>query len=324
MSSLKIIFAGTPEFAACHLRALLNTEHEIIGVYTQPDRPAGRGKKLTPSAVKEVALQHNIPVFQPASLKGFEAQEALASLGADLMVVVAYGLLLPQAVLDAPRLGCINVHGSILPRWRGAAPIQRAIEAGDKTSGVTIMQMDIGLDTGDMLLKRECNILPTDTSADLHDRLCEIGPPALIESLKDISEGNVSPEKQDDALSNYAKKIEKAEAEINWNESSDIIVRKILAFNPFPVAYSTLNGERLKIQKAKALNSECSKEVGQIFSTENDIRVQARDGQIIIETLQLPGKKAMSSADFLNGFSSMIGGEKNSVVKLGNCGESQK
>ncbi len=315
MSSLKLIFAGTPEFAACHLRALLSSEHEIVAVYTQPDRPAGRGKKLTPSAVKQVALENDIPVYQPVSLKNEDAQKELAALNADAMVVVAYGLLLPKAVLDTPKHGCINVHGSILPRWRGAAPIQRAIEAGDKHSGVTIMQMDVGLDTGDMLLKKECDILPSDTSAILHDRLCEIGPPALIETLAHIAEGTISPEKQNDELSNYARKIDKAEAEINWNEAAETIVRKILAFNPFPTAFSSLNNERIKIHKAHLANTNVQRAPGECMIKDGEVLVQASDGQIAIERIQMPGKKAMDIADFINGFGAMF--ESNDGVILG-------
>lgn len=316
MSSLKLIFAGTPEFAACHLRALLESEHDVIAVYTQPDRPAGRGKKLTPSAVKQLALENDIPVFQPVSLKNEDAQKELAALNADVMVVVAYGLLLPKAVLDTPKHGCINVHGSILPRWRGAAPIQRAIEAGDKHSGVTIMQMDVGLDTGDMLLKKECDILPNDTSADLHDRLCDIGPPALIETLTHIAKGTITPEKQNDELSNYASKIEKAEAEIHWHESGDTVVRKILAFNPFPVAFTLLNNDRVKIHKAHVANNNTQRTPGECFIKNGELLVQAADGQISIERIQMPGKKAMSAADFLNGFSVMF--ENNNGIVLGN------
>lgn len=203
---LRIIFAGTPDFAARHLSALIDSHHEVIGVYTQPDRPAGRGKKLTASPVKELALEHNIPVFQPENFKSDEAKQELADQNADLMVVVAYGLLLPQAVLDTPRLGCINVHGSILPRWRGAAPIQRSIWAGDAETGVTIMQMDIGLDTGDMLKIATLPIEATDTSASMYDKLAELGPIALVDCLSDIADGSAIAQKQDDELANYAKK----------------------------------------------------------------------------------------------------------------------
>ena len=212
MKPLNIIFAGTPDFAAQHLQALLNSSHNVIAVYTQPDKPAGRGKKLQASPVKQLAEQHHIPVYQPKSLRKAEAQSELIALHADVMVVVAYGLILPQAVLDAPTYGCLNVHGSLLPRWRGAAPIQRAIWAGDTQTGVTIMQMDAGLDTGDMLHKVSCEILPTETSASLYNKLAELAPPALIEVLDHLGNGKFTAEKQDDTQSNYADKLSKEEA----------------------------------------------------------------------------------------------------------------
>ena len=317
---LNIIFAGTPVFAANHLHALLNDgQHNVIAVYSQPDKPAGRGKKLTTSAVKSLALEHNIPVFQPVSLKNDDAQHELASLNADIMVVVAYGLLLPKAVLNTPRLGCINVHGSILPRWRGAAPIQRAIEAGDTVSGVTIMQMDVGLDTGDMLLKAECPILPTDSTVDLHDRLCDIGPPALLKTLSLLSQGQSKPEVQNDLDSNYAKKIEKSEAIINWRESSDLICRKIRAFNPFPICYALLNGERVRIQQAHTVTQVITTQAktlapGEIAIDSNEIRVGCGDGVLAIDCLQLAGKKATRTQEFLNGSKSLLDGQLFDVI----------
>lgn len=318
--SLNIIFAGTPVFAANHLQALLDDgRHNIIAVYSQPDKPAGRGKKLTTSAVKSLALKHNIPVFQPTSLKSDDAQHELATLNADIMVVVAYGLLLPKTVLETPRLGCINVHGSILPRWRGAAPIQRAIEAGDTISGVTIMQMDAGLDTGDMLLKAECPILPTDSTIDLHDRLCDIGPPALLETLHLLSQGQAKPEVQNDQDSNYAKKIEKSEAIINWRESSDLICRKIRAFNPFPICYALLNGERVRIQQAHSITEVITTQAkqlapGEIAIDNNEIRVGCGDGMLSIDCLQLAGKKATLTHEFLNGSKSLLDGQSFDVI----------
>ncbi len=321
---MRIIFAGTPEFATKHLSVLINSKQNIVGVYTQPDRPAGRGKKLTPSPTKQLAIESNIPVFQPVSLKKIEAQEELKALEPDLMIVVAYGLLLPKAVLDIPKYGCINVHGSILPRWRGAAPIQRAIEAGDTTSGVTIMQMDVGLDTGDMLIKSECEILDKDTTLDLHDRLCEIGPPALLKTIELIEEGKLAPEKQDDSLSNYAKKIEKHEAEIDWTESVEVITRKIRAFNPFPICFTSIANQRLKIHFAVPMgDSDSSLQKlaglpGQILSADKTgVCVQTGDGQILLTQLQLPGKKMMDSAAFLNGFESLIK-DGNGYIRLGN------
>lgn len=231
--SLRIVFAGTPDFAARHLAALLSSEHEVIAVYTNPDRPAGRGKKLTPSAVKSLALEHDLPVYQPENFKSDEAKQALVDLNADIMVVVAYGMLLPQAVLDTPRLGCINVHGSILPRWRGAAPIQRSVWAGDEEAGVTIMQMDIGLDTGDMLKIATLPIEATDTSTSMYDKLAELGPQALIDCLGGIAEGKAVPVKQNDDEASYAKKLSKEEARINWNDDAAHIERCVRAFNPY-------------------------------------------------------------------------------------------
>lgn len=305
-SPLKIVFAGTPEFAATHLKAILASHHQVVAVYTQPDRPAGRGKKLSASAVKQLALAHDLPLYQPASLRDQQAQDTLRGLACDLMVVVAYGLLLPQAVLDIPKSGCINVHGSILPRWRGAAPIQRAIEAGDTMSGVTIMQMNAGLDTGDMLVTRECAIHAQDSAGDLHDRLCEIGPPALLETLDLVAQQALAPKAQDDSLSNYAKKIEKHEAQINWHEPVALIERKIRAFNPFPICFTHFNGERLRVYRATPTNSERSLLPGQAIVKHHQLLVQCGDGQLALEQLQMPGKKAMSMEDFLNGFASVF------------------
>ncbi len=247
-TALKLVFAGTPEFAAQHLQALLSDgRHDIVAVYTQPDRPAGRGKKPRPSPVKQVAEQAGLPVLQPLNFKQQQDRNALAELGADLMVVVAYGLILPQAVLDIPRLGCVNVHASLLPRWRGAAPIQRAIEAGDADTGVTIMQMAAGLDTGDMLHKVRCAIGADDTSASLHDKLAELGGPALLSALDQLASGAAQPEVQDDALSNYAAKLDKQEGQIDWQRSAIELDRQIRAFIPFPVCYTELDDDRLRI-----------------------------------------------------------------------------
>lgn len=301
---MNIIFAGTPEFAARHLDTLIGSEHKILAVYTQPDRPAGRGKKLLASPVKQKALTAGLEVRQPVSLKSEDTQQALADLNADLMIVVAYGLILPKAVLDAPRLGCINVHASLLPRWRGAAPIQRAIEAGDNESGVTIMQMDVGLDTGDMLLKKTCPIRPQDNAGDLHDALAEIGAPALLESLSLLASGAVEPESQDDSLANYAHKIEKAEAQIDWQLSAEEILRKIKALNPFPICFSSLNGERFKIWDA-----ELSVKNGQagtvIESTGDELVIACGSSALSLTSVQIPGKKAMSIQAFQNGYAEL-------------------
>lgn len=303
---LRIIFAGTPEFAAEHLKILLGSRHQVIAVYSQPDRPAGRGKKLTASPVKEVALANNIPVYQPLNFKTPESIAELSDLKADLMVVVAYGLILPKAVLDAPRLGCINVHASILPRWRGAAPIQRAIEAGDKETGVTIMQMDVGLDTGDMLIKAFCPILPEDTGGSLHDKLIGIGSPALLEALDQLQAGTTKPEKQDDSLSNYAPKLSKEEAALNWLLSAKELERRVRAFNPFPVAYTKPAGaddtQRIRVWSAIASDKTAATKPGIISQiNEQGLWVACVEGQLILEQLQLPGKKAMKIGEILRG-----------------------
>lgn len=297
---LKIVFAGTPDFSVPSLRALLATEHEVVAVYTQPDRPAGRGRKLTASPVKQLALEHNIQVRQPKSLKGEEELAELEALQADLMVVVAYGLLLPKRVLEAPRLGCVNVHASLLPRWRGAAPIQRAILEGDRETGITIMQMDVGLDTGPMLLPRACPISDQDTGGSLHDRLAELGAEALMATMPSIADESLEPQIQDDSLATYAGKLEKQEARMDWAQSAELLDRQVRAFNPWPVAQTSLNGEVLRIWEAEPLAGEGG-EPGRILSAgKAGIDVATGAGLLRIKTLQLPGKRAMSAADFLN------------------------
>jgi len=299
--SLKVIFAGTPEFAAEHLRAVLSSDHEVIAVYTRPDQPAGRGRKLTASPVKAVAEAAGIPVYQPATLRKNEAQAELAALNADLMIVVAYGLILPQAVLDAPRLGCINVHASLLPRWRGAAPIHRALLAGDTETGVTIMQMNAGLDTGDMLLKARCPITPDMTSERLHDALIECGKPALIDALASLEAGTARAEPQNDADATYAEKLSKAEGEINWADSAAHIDRQIRGLTPWPGAYTYWQGQTLRIHQARAGDQAAARPPGTIQQfTPTDLVVACGTGTLVIGRLQLPGKKAMATADVLN------------------------
>ncbi|WP_275556440.1 methionyl-tRNA formyltransferase [Mixta sp. Marseille-Q2659] len=299
--SLKIIFAGTPDFAARHLDALLTSEHQIVGVFTQPDRPAGRGNKLTASPVKLLAQQHDIPVFQPKSLRPEENQQLVAVLQADVMVVVAYGLILPQAVLDMPRLGCINVHGSLLPRWRGAAPIQRSLWAGDNETGVTIMQMDAGLDTGGMLLKLACPITAADTSATLYARLAELGPQGLLQTLAHLSQGNIKPEPQDNNLATYAEKLSKEEAQLNWSLSAAQLERCIRAFNPWPVSYFYIDEQPVKVWQASVLPHQDGYQPGEIVQADkNGIQVATSEGILNIQTLQPAGKKAMSVQDILN------------------------
>ncbi|OIQ25064.1 methionyl-tRNA formyltransferase [uncultured Vibrio sp.] len=299
--SLRIVFAGTPDFAALHLAALLSSEHEVIAVYTQPDRPAGRGKKLTASPVKNIALEHDIPVYQPENFKSDEAKQQLADLNADLMIVVAYGLLLPQAVLDTPKLGCINVHGSILPRWRGAAPIQRSIWAGDEETGVTIMQMDIGLDTGDMLKVATLPIEATDTSASMYGKLAELGPKALVDCLVDIANGSAVAEKQDDELANYAKKLSKEEARIDWNDDAAHIERCVRAFNPWPMSHFEAAENSIKVWQSRVDEQTSDKAAGTIIKADKTgIYIATGNGVLVLEKLQVPGKKAMSVQDILN------------------------
>lgn len=299
--SLKIIFAGTPDFAAKHLEVLLNSPYQVVGVFTQPDRPAGRGKKLMPSPVKVLAEAHGLPVFQPESLRNAEQQQLVADLNADVMVVVAYGLILPANVLEMPKLGCLNVHGSLLPAWRGAAPIQRALWAGDTQTGVTIMQMDVGLDTGDMLLKVSCPILPQDTSASLYDKLAELGPQALLESLHQLSQNTLVPEKQDDSLATYAHKLSKEEARIDWNLPAITLERCIRAFNPWPFSYFVISDQNIKVWRASAIASDEKFIPGTIISAaKSGIQVATGEGILNLEIMQPAGKKPMSTQDLLN------------------------
>lgn len=298
--SLKIIFAGTPDFAARHLDALIASEHQIVGVFTQPDRPAGRGNKLTPGPVKVLAQTHDIPVFQPKSLRPEENQQQVADLQADVMVVVAYGLILPQAVLAMPRLGCINVHGSLLPRWRGAAPIQRALWAGDSETGVTIMQMDVGLDTGDMLYKLACPITPEDTSASLYDRLAELGPEGLLVTLAQLAAGQAQPIKQNESQVTYAEKLSKEEARLDWSLSAAQLERCIRAFNPWPVSYFLIEDQPVKVWQASVLPHTDARPGEILQADKQGIQVATSQGVLNLELLQPAGKKAMSVQDLLN------------------------
>lgn len=298
---LRVIFAGTPEFAALHLAALLNSEHEIVAVYTQPDRRAGRGKTLTASPVKQLAIEHELPIYQPLNFKAEEHRDELKALNADVMIVVAYGLILPQAVLDTPRYGCINVHASLLPRWRGAAPIQRAIEAGDTETGITIMRMEAGLDTGPMLAISALPITDTDTGGSLHDKLASTGPGALLNCLADLENILANAQQQDDSQANYAHKLTKDEALINWQTSAEELARKVRAFNPFPVCYTTLGQQRLKIYRASAQKTDLPQTPGMIISADdNGILVAAGEGALLLQTLQLPGGKALEASALLN------------------------
>lgn len=302
MTPLRIIFAGTPDFAARHLQALLNSEHQVVAVYSQPDRPAGRGQQLQASPVKQLAVQHDIPVYQPKSLKKSKAQAELAALNADLMVVVAYGLILPAVVLNTPKLGCINVHGSILPRWRGAAPIQRALWAGDAQTGVTIMQMDEGLDTGAMLSIATLPIETTDTSASLYEKLAEIGPQALLDALKDLPALQQKAVAQDDSQANYAEKLSKEEAQLDFTKPAAALEREIRAFNPWPVSYLQLGNQQLKIWQSRVEPLPQTETPGTVLNVDKKgIVIATSEGALVLEQLQPPGKKAMAVADFING-----------------------
>jgi len=300
-TGLRIIFAGTPDFAAQHLQALLNSPHQVVAVYSQPDRPAGRGRKLTASPVKELALEHGIAIEQPLSLKDSDAQATLASYQADIMVVVAYGLLLPQVALDTPRLGCINVHGSLLPRWRGAAPIQRAILAGDERSGVTVMQMAAGLDTGPMLLKAEIPIADTDTSASLYQKLAILGCSSLVDALDQLQTNSLTAQVQDDAQANYAAKLVKAEGAIDWHQTAQQISRQVRGLNPWPVAYSDWQDNRLRIWRAHAIDTPSDQPEGTLLALDKTgLEVACGTGRLKITQMQWPGGKALSDHQLIN------------------------
>jgi methionyl-tRNA formyltransferase len=301
---LRIVFGGTPEFAAAHLQSLVDSRHQVVAVYTQPDRPAGRGRKLQASTVKCVAEQAGLPVYQPATLKEAAQQQQLAALQADVMVVVAYGLILPQSVLDTPRLGCINVHASLLPRWRGAAPIQRAIEAGDPETGITIMRMDAGLDTGDMLATAVCPIDARTNAGSLLQQLAVLGPHLLLQVLDDLPAYLAQRQKQEGALANYAHKILKAEAQLDWCDSAAQLQRKVRAFNPFPVCFSSLNGQRVRVWEATPLaETKPVKTPGTILrADEQGIVVACGDSALSLEVLQLEGGKALSARQLLSAY----------------------
>ena len=303
---MKVIFAGTPDFAASALAAVIEAGHEILVMLTQPDRPKGRGMKLTPSPVKTLALQHELPVWQPENLKDMAIQQQLRDLQADVMVVAAYGLLLPAVVLDIPQYGCLNIHASLLPRWRGAAPIQRAIEAGDAESGVCIMQMDVGLDTGDVLLSRSTPITEATTAAQLHDDLAVIGAQAIVEALAELPELTAIP--QPEAGVTYAQKLSKADAEIDWALGAKQIHAKIRALNPVPGAWSSLNEQLIKIWASKVLEQRSDAAIGSIVAADKQgIAVQTGAGVILITELQASGSKRMAAAAFVAGHADLMG-----------------
>ncbi|WP_137937755.1 methionyl-tRNA formyltransferase [Chitinivorax sp. B] len=297
---MRLIFAGTPDFAAASLDALIKVGHDIPLVLTQPDRPAGRGMKLTSSPVKQLALAHGLPITQPLTLKDADVRRMLCEIKADVMVVAAYGLLLPQVVLDIPRHGCLNVHGSLLPRWRGAAPIQRAIQSGDMETGITIMQMEAGLDTGPMRLKRSLPITESDTSASLHDKLAELGAKAIVDALDLLAKGQLGSERQDDSQASYAAKLNRIEATIDWNLPAVQIARTIRAFNPFPAGLAAWKGEPLKLWMAHAVAEQGVP--GTVLKADaNGIVVACGDGAVCLTELQRAGGKRLSATALLAG-----------------------
>lgn len=303
---MKIAFAGTPEFAAVALRAILDAGLDVSLVLTQPDRPAGRGMQLQPSAVKQVALAHNIPVDQPERLRTPEQQAALAACGVDVLVVAAYGLILPQAVLDLPRLGCLNIHGSLLPRWRGAAPIHRAVEAGDAETGITIMQMEAGLDTGPMLLREAVPILPTDTTGSLHDKLASLGGRMIVNALHALDKGPLPATVQPDEGVSYAHKIDKAESQLDFRQPAEMLARKLRAFDPFPGGSATIKGIALKFWAGHA--GEGKGAPGTVLGAGRDgVIVACGEGSLCLTLLQKPGSKRLSAGDFLRGFALLAG-----------------
>ena len=316
MPPLRIVFAGTPEFSVPALQALHDAGHAIVAVYTQPDRPAGRGRALQASAVKQRALALGLHVEQPATLKTAEAQARLASFAPDVMVVVAYGLILPQAVLDIPRLGCLNIHGSLLPRWRGAAPIQRAVLAGDERTGISIMQMNAGLDTGPELLRRELAIGPHETAGELHDRLAPLGAEAIVDAVRGWADGRLHAQPQPDAGATYASKISKDEARIDWTQAAAAIARQVRAFNPWPVAETKLGDEQVRVWEARPATdfSGAAAAPGTVVHADDGrLLVATGDGALDVLTLQFPGRKPLKARDILN--SRPLRGERFGEVK---------
>lgn len=304
---MKIIFAGTPSFAAQSLEAILAQNYNVVAVLTQPDRPAGRGMQLTASPVKQLAVQHGITVLQPQTLKSEEVQNQLASFQADVMVVAAYGLILPRAVLQLPRYGCLNIHASLLPKWRGAAPIQRAILAGDNVTGVTIMQMDEGLDTGNMLLKQSCLIDSKDTAETLLEKLTSIGAESIIETLKELPRNNLSATAQDSTQATYAAKLSKSEAAIDWSQSARQLERCVRGYNPFPVANTKIRDTQIKIWQATAYGETREKPGTVVEIGREGILVACGTGTLRLEVLQRPNGKPMPANQFLQGFSLKAG-----------------
>ena len=297
---MRVIFAGTPEFSVPSLDALISAGHDIVAVYTQPDRQAGRGRKTRPSPVKLCAEKHGLEIEQPVTMK--DAAAKMKAFSADIMVVVAYGIILPPEILQIPKHGCLNIHASLLPHWRGAAPIHRAIEAGDTESGITIMQMDAGLDTGDILAAYPVSILPSDTAETLHDKLASTGASAISDVLANLDSYQQSATPQQSELASYARKISRAESSINWNENCKLLQRRIRAFNPWPGSETWYKEIKLRIWQSECENETHQYEPGVIVSADKSaIRVACRDGILRILVLQRPGGKALGVGDFLNG-----------------------
>ncbi len=305
MSSLRVVFAGTPDFAAMSLQAVLNSQHQVIQVLTQPDRPQGRGKKVVFSDTKQLALDHDITVWQPQSLRSPEVVEQLKALQPDVLVVVAYGLIIPPEVLAIPKFGCLNVHGSLLPRWRGAAPIHRAIQAGDAETGATIMLMDEGLDTGPMLHKVSTPITADDTGGSLYQRVAQQGAEALVEVLDNLEHYIAHQVSQDDSQATYAHKLTKAEGALDWQKSAQELARQVRAFNPWPVAWAQLEGQTLRIWEAAAQAGQGTP--GEVLSASaQGIEVACGEGSLILTQLQLPGKRRLSAQEVLNGHGELL------------------
>jgi methionyl-tRNA formyltransferase len=300
---MKVIFAGTHDFAVPALQMLIESGHDICAVYTQPDRPSGRGRKCLPSPIKQLALDAGLTVLQPETLKQPEEQQRMAALEPDVLVVVAYGLILPQAILDIPRSGCINIHGSLLPRWRGAAPIHRALMAGDDETGITIMKVVQKLDAGDMLYKLACPIRSDDTSSDLHDKLALMGAEGLKIVLQQIEQGGLKPEVQDESLVTYAHKLEKSEAILDWNQPAVVLDRQIRGLNSWPVAQTTYQGQILRIWRSRLSNQSHQLSPGQVQVDGKQLLVATGDGLLELLEVQLPGGKRIDSQAFLNAHS---------------------
>lgn len=300
---MNIIFAGTPEFSAPALEALIASEHTVQAVYTQPDRPAGRGRKIQVSAIKQCALDNNLNIEQPINFKSDEAINTLKSYKPDLMIVVAYGLILPTAILEAPRYGCINIHASLLPRWRGAAPIQRAILSGDSETGITMMQMDKGLDTGDILSKTSCKIEAADTAQSLHDKLAQQGGAALMQLLPLIENGQLTSASQNSEFTTYAEKLTKQEALIDWNQPASELLNAIRAFNPWPVSFTTLQNKTMRVWQADTSTENCTGVPGSVQIIDKKMIISCKDSCLEVTELQLAGKRRMATKDYLSAHS---------------------